>query len=996
MLCTGMQGLRRRAAGAQFRLGVALAAATLVPLPAVAQQTGSVTGSVVSAETGQPMAGVQLVVVGTNVGTVSTSEGRYLLTGVPVGEQTIAARSIGYTAEEVEVTVPSGGSATADFELRASAIELEGMVVTGTAIAAQRREIGNSIALITADDINPTPMTAIDDVLRGKVLGLTVQGTSGQAGAGSNLVLRGLHSVEGRNRPLIYIDGVRMKSGAYELNNEASLASTALNSINPADIERIEVIKGAAATTLYGTEASAGVIQIFTKRGTPGQTRWTATIGQSIAVPGHVGPDIDPTGLHLNDCTANGPVPSDTTVAPDPGCPESGSWLRNAWAQNYRVSASGGGEDVTFFASGAFGRNEGIVNAPDPFEPQNATDINLRANFTFTSWEDFTLRLNNSYTRRDIRWIPDGDDDEGLMFNVTRLHEGDTPDNDDSRVFEMKINQDIDHFTTGANLSWTPNASMRHRLNAGMDWTNSNQRNERPFDFWADPEGNREVDIENSRIITLDYAGSWNRQLPADLSSTLSWGGQFTDREELGLFGRCEGFIAPGEKTTQSCDEITDLTEDRFGFKNGGFFLQEVIGWRNRLFITAGVRADTHSSFGDDLELDQQFAYYPKLQATYTISDHDFWPDWWQTMRFRAAYGESGEPPDPDASQTFFEFAGTDEDEQGFIIQNLGNSEITAERTAEYEVGVDGALLDGRLSFTATGYQRTTTEGIVNIDLAASSGLFEVFPANVGKWEGRGVETALDILAVDLPDLSLNLNGRYQYIQTEMLNFGPDNDNALDLGAYNNQYRVGDPFPAIYLQEMTNPDAVGVLPEYTEEEVFRGQVTPPHTASVGATMTFLDDWTLDLFGVSQWGHVLLDDQAQELADDGLWPACVEINQQVEAFFDNGEPEGGLAGLTAAEIGQCSEQFSDNEDWVFPAGYFRFQSARLAYRLPASVLPSSITGATVQLQAQNLWLFTDYPGIDPDALISPVGETFRASGYTLPLPRVFSLNVRVNF
>ena len=963
---------------------------------AFAQANGQVTGRVVSG-TGQPLNQVQMFVQGTSLGALTNSDGRFLILNVPAGTYVLTAQLIGYGEERMDITVTAGQPAVADFTLRSRAVELEGVVVTGTAIAAQRREVGNSIALVTAEEIEARPVTQVDDVLRGRALGVTVQGSSGQAGSGSNIVLRGLGSVNGRNQPLVYVDGVRINDqGTYEAAGEAEVNATVLNSINPNDIERIEVIKGAAASTLYGTEAGAGVIQIFTKGGSQGETRWNFNMGQSIATPLHVGPDSDPTGLHVNDCTANGPIPSDTTVGPDPGCPASGSWLKNAHQQDYQLSVAGGGEGYSYFASGAVGRQGGIINVPERFDPQSADNLNVRANFTFDGFENLQIRLNNAYTRRDIRWIPDGDNLEGLMRNVTFLDQGETPGNDDSRVFEMEIDQNIDHFTTGVNLNWTPRDDFQHRFNAGLDWTNSNQRTERPFLFWNFEEGDRTVDIENSRIVTLDYAGSWNRDLPSNLNSTFSWGGQFVDREELGLRGDCEGFVGPGDKLTENCREITNLNEDREGFKNGGFFIQERLGWNNRFFVTAGFRADSHSSFGEGLNLNNNFIIYPKLQATYTLSDHDFWPAAWETMRVRAAWGRSGEPPEPEDSKLFWQIAGADENQQGFIIQNLGNPDIGPEITSEWEVGLDGSLADGKVTYTATYFDRATSDGLINVPLPASNGVSENFPLNVGKWTSRGLETALDVNVLETDNVLLNLTGRYQYIDTEVLEFGVDADNSLNLG-FNNRLKVGDPFPSTYGDVIQNPDEVGVLPVYSDTLEFQGQTTPPHEFSVGASVTLYDRLTLDVFGLGQFGHVLLDDQAQELAAEGLWPECVDVDTAVEAWFSDGRPEGGLGSITAGEIAQCSRRYSGNSDWVFSADYFRIQSATASYRIPEDWLPGGLDGATIQLQARNLALFTDYPGSDPDALLQASTFTLgRVSGYTLPLPRTYSMNVRLTF
>ena len=240
------------------------------------------------------------------------------------------------------MTVSLGRPAVVDFRLRVSAVELDGIVVTGTPIAAELREVGNSISVLSAEQIEELPGFTIEEILQGRTLGLVLSGSPSQPGAASGLILRGVNSIWGRNQPLVYVDGVRIFSEAWETaSNTAGENTTGLGGVAPRDIERIEVIKGAAASTLYGSEAAAGVVQIFTKRGRLGAPRWTLHVGQSISSVGHVGPEEDPTGLHINDCSTGGPFRPDQTE-PDPGCPSSGSWLKRGHRQRYsavRVTA---------------------------------------------------------------------------------------------------------------------------------------------------------------------------------------------------------------------------------------------------------------------------------------------------------------------------------------------------------------------------------------------------------------------------------------------------------------------------------------------------------------------------------------------------------------------------------------------------------------------------------------------------------------------------------
>lgn len=918
---------KRRWKPANVVSGAAALAFALLACP-LSAQTGTISGVLTNGETGEPLSNVQVSLELTGLGTLTNNQGRFLILNAPAGEREVVAQLIGFREERRTVSLGSGESALVDISMYPLAVELEGVVVTGTAIAAQKREVGNSISLVTSDELLYAGAINLEDALRGRALGVSITGASGTAGAGSDILLRGTNSVNGRNRPLIYVDGVRMPTGTLEdASGEAQEHATFLGSIREEDIDRIEIIKGPAASSLYGTDASAGVIQIFTKKGSPGAPRWTMNMQQGLQRVGHVGPSIDPTGLRVNDCTRQfnhsleegyhfNRDESGSLIA-DPGCPSSGSWLRDARVQDYSLSVRGGSEDVTYYASAGYGATEGVI------DPNESEDVNVRANFTFNGFENFQINLNNFYTRRDITWIPNGDQDEGLLYNVARGDEGETPDNDDSAVLDLTQDQVVNHFNSSANVDWTPVDNMRHRLTFGLDYSNSHFITQRPWLFWNNPLGTRTVDIENRRVITLDYAGTYLFELPGNFTSTTSAGAQYNQFEHLGNRTDVEGFIGPGAKVLENAEEVTNYNEDRDATEGGGFFLQEQIGWRNRLFVNVGLRADTHSSFGREYTKDVRFTMYPKAQATYTLSDHEFWPSWWETFRLRGAYGESGEAPPADASVTIFEASSlADENNLGFIINNLANLRIGPERAKEFEGGFDASLFDGILALNGTAYYRRTFDGLINVAPAPSSGIAESIPQNVGIWDSRGIEVGLDFLVFEGFSSRVSINANYQYNHTKMVELGDPQFEQFSFN-YLNRYRKDRPIPALTGKQICNPDEMGALPTYTDDDdcvldgveianhpdtFFYAPSRPPHEASVGFRATLFNDFILDAFGVAQVGHWLYDDLAQELAADGLWPECWPINDAVNAGVQAEDPS--LYSMyTAKEIGRCWENES---------------------------------------------------------------------------------------
>jgi TonB-dependent SusC/RagA subfamily outer membrane receptor len=996
--------LCRRVAGRATAVGLALSMFT-APLSA---QTGNIAGTVRSQATAELLQDVVIEVVGADRSGLTNSEGRYVVLNVPVGTYTVMATFIGYGQASQEVTVTAGGAAVADFVLQARAVALEGVVVTGTAIAAQRREVGNSIELITSEEIAAAGVSSVDEVLRGRIQGLTVTGGDGSPGVGSNINIRGLTSINGRTSPLIYVDGVRVgtENGAFEDAGVDDGAVTVLGSISPQDIERIEVIKGAAASTLYGTDATAGVIQIFTKRGESGPARWTFSTQASLITPSFMGPgeDIDPTGLHLNRCDINGPLPQDTISGPDPDCPASGSWLRNAYQQDYALQVRGGGDTFNYFASGRFEREEGIVNVPDNRDPQRADNVFLRANFSFRPWETLDIQLNNAYTQRDIIFIPDGGSTNGLIWNVSRLADGETPDDRDAQVFDKLENQLVDQFTFGATVSWTPTDNMRHRLTAGFDWSNSNRDEEFKRGHFNESLGRRTVDIENNRVITLDYAGNYSWSLPGlnNFGFVTSAGGQLNDRQAEGLRGDSEDILNKGRVVIEQGADLVNINEDRAGFISGGFFVQQQVGWNNQFFVTGGFRVDSYSTINERLESRLLTQWFPRIQATYSVSDHSWWPSSTiETFRLRGAFGTAGDPPSQTASRTLWDPRLTGRGSVGFVVDQIGNPDVEPERTTEWEVGADISALQGRLNISGQYFERTTKDGLIFNDPLGSQGIIEPTPFNAGDWETWGFEATVDANIIATSNFRWNVNSSYQWLDNEMKSIGLDEDNSFNLesGFGFSRFRVGFPFPGIFAEPLLNPDAVGELPMYGDTLEFVGTNFAPQEISIGTSFGLFNRLNIDLFGYGQLGHILLDGQAQDAAEDGTWPGCVDVAVAMDAWREAGSPEDMVPQIPTRDIALCdgNGSLAQPRDWYDEGDFFRFSSAAASYRIPENILPSSITGATIQFRVQNLNLWTDFNGTDPDAIRdSGVQQAFREAGFIMPLPRTYSLNLRVNF
>lgn len=924
---------------------------------------GTVEGTVTEKGSGETMPGVNVIVQGTNFGASTNADGDFVIRNVPAGSQVIEARFVGYQVVRKNIDVVSGETVTVNLQLGTTSLEMDEVVVTGTGGQTRRKELGNSLEQVGSKEIESATVSDFGDVLQGRTAGATIMDNSGQVGAASTIRLRGGNSFSQGNQPLIYIDGVRVASGAFRSDPEVNQAAAPFDDLNPNDIARVEIIKGAAATTIYGTEASGGVIQIFTKQGAEGEARWDVSVSQGFNNMPKLGPDDDPTGLGLWDCEGI-----------DPGCPESGSYHKNGHLQRYDLSVRGGGQDLSYFISGKLASEDGV------FGPQGSDNYGMRANFGFRPTNSLNFKFNTSYTYKKTQWTPDGNNAEGFLLNTLRGDAGYAPDNDNSKVFDMELLTRSNHFTSGVTANWTPIENMLHKVTVGIDYSEQDYTEERPFGFFYEPKGDREADYYKMVNRTFDYTGSYEFDISSEFTSSTSWGAQMYDKSVIALNAFGEEFGGPGDKLVDS-GARTQAFENRISTVSGGFFAQQKIGYNDRFFVTGGLRVDGHSTFGDDFGL----AAYPKISGSFIPSDYDFWPKFWNTMKLRAAYGESGRAPDAFAALRTWSSVSGDEGQPAVTPQNLGNPDLGPERTGELEVGFESSFINDRVFAEFTYYRQLTTDALVPVQPAPSTGFVNSQLENVGKLENKGIETKMDVQVVRDGPVQWSVGGQYSTNHSEALDLG-DVDRIYV--SWRQELRTGYSVPSYFHDRVTNPDAVGEAPEF--EDQYIGPSYPTHTYGINTSISFKDRLTVDILGEGQGGHVLSSGTAYQNVRRGAWPTCTDIQDQIDA--------GNTSNLTAGELALCDPSETTYGMWTKAADFFKIRSASVSYRLPDSWLPGGIRNATIKAQGKNLWTFTDYPGLDPEAFEDGARDfvDYRQEYYNIPPLRTFIMKLNVGF
>jgi TonB-dependent starch-binding outer membrane protein SusC len=1000
-----LRHLQRLAACALAVASASAAAVILAPGALQAQATGVIRGTVTAEGSNTPIEGVQISLVGNPRFARTDVAGVYRLPGMPVGVAMVRALRIGYMGQTKSVTVAGGGTHTVDFVLKTAALSLDAVVVTGTAAEARKKEVGNAMATIDMKLGSSPQMKDAQDMIGGRAAGVTVMGNSGQPGAGGTIRLRGSNSITQGNNPIIYVDGIRIYSQGGPITASARQSANAFNDIKADEIERVEIVKGAAATTLYGTEASGGVIQIFTKRGSAGAPQWTASYSSGLNVMGQVGPSSDSTDLGM--ICKGVMVDGIGTKYMDPTCPASGTWLRHGPVQRLDLEVKGGGENMTYFLSGNYADNEGVVRTG--FQK----DGGFRGNFTFMPAKKLVFSLNTSYNKKNIGWLGDGNLANGFTLNVMRGSSGNfkggkgtdcasvptgTTCLTNRYILDTQISNDADHFITGASVSWNPVNGLTNRLNLGYDYNNSNNNTLLPFGFLTLPTGQLVNAIWNHTKLSLDYAGSYQNTVLKTFASTLSWGGQlFDDRERYtGMTGTL--LSGPGDPTMTSFAIANVGTATQPRVVNAGFFLQEMVGWNDRLFVTGGMRVDGNSAFGSAFGLQT----YPKVSAAYVMSEEKWWPTKYvPTFKLRAAVGESGKAPGAfDAVRTWNPVAG-DEGKPGVVVAQRGNPNLGPERTRENEIGFDAAVLDNRVSFEVTGFRARTYGALIGVVYPPSEGFAGTQLQNVGTLENKGLEVQVN--GEILRGSRVNWSGRVSLtsLASNTIDVGGV-PIATGLGSY---VREGYPVPGLFGYTITNPDAIA--DPIVKSDQYLGSLYPTHITSIGTTLTFWQNLTLDVLGEFQAGGHLANWIGYQGEVRNMWQPCYAVQAQLRAYNGADGKKGtaddvltALDGVNARDRGRCAIDATvrNSDFWIAKTDFFKLRSVSLAYQIPARYLRGTAHAATFTLSGRNLYKSTKYDGADPEANdASDAGTGLgRREYYQLPPFKTYMATLRLTF
>ena len=984
--------------------------------------TGTVSGRVV-ADNGQPLAGAQVSLRGTGLGTRTSDNGRYAIVNVPVGSYRLRSQMLGHRPVEDTLTVVAGQTTTRDVTMRVEALGLDALVITGTAGAARQREVGNAVTQINVGTL-PTAPTTVGSLLQGRAAGLMVMPSSASAGSGSIIRLRGNVSVAMSNQPLIYVDGVRLRSDGYARNvpptgsnlRSGNDVASPFNDINPADIERVEIIKGAAAATLYGTEAAAGVIQIFTKRGHSGRPSWTAEVDQGFSRALKFGPDPSeaPPGDTVWACAVVTPCsgtmqayrdsfPDRFRGLPLRGVSRAGGtssylfidpWLRNGYRQRYALSVGGGGEALQYFVSGTMADDDGVL--PNDNEKKKV----IRGNFSFTPLSNLLFNVNTSYTKDQIANTAAGNNAHGLTLNAFR-RDRNYNSNDRPESLELMLNQEltseIDHLVTGGTISWSPITNLTNKFTVGFDLAQIENRNLRPYGFVLAPTGIISNRRNTYQTLTFDYAGNYSLGVRPDLRTTVSWGAQSVTTEDRETSAYGENFPGPGEPTVTSGGTRLGF-EERQRVINAGLFGQVLLDFKNRYFLTLGARVDGNSAFGDDFGLQT----YPKASLSWVASDERFWPSWSPSMKVRAAWGQSGRAPGAfDAVRTWDPVGWGGQ--PAFYPRNVGNSELGPERTTEVELGFDAALFNNRLTSEFTWYRRNIDDALFAVRQVPSLGFLQSQLMNVGEMRSDGVELTVNGTVFRRGEVEWSVGGSLFTGRTEVVSLGGaaafqlEGERPGSTGDVEGDFgwiMVGQSVPVVRTDQcVMNPDAQAdpVVSTNGAVDCIHGPNLPTRTYGLQTNLSLPFGIVFNARGEYLGGHYMYDGAAFNAVTRAVrWPGCYNFYTLQET--------GRASEATALDRARCTVSLTRADYFVYPADFFKLREVSVSVGVPQRFVRGA-SSARLTFAGYNIWKWVndEFPVFDPETGNNG-GVTSRVRSILehVPPPAVYTASIRMTF
>jgi TonB-dependent SusC/RagA subfamily outer membrane receptor len=979
------------------------------------QATGTVAGNVIDSTTKAGLGQVTVVLLGTRLTTITSERGDFVIDKVPPGRYTISLRSLGYTTTTREVMVTESQRTTITIAMVESPTSLTEVVTTATGNQA-RYQVGTAITSINVDELRKTvPVKNLTDVLdAGYISGLYVSRGSGTPGAPSRVRSRGIGSINASNDPIIIVDGVRVYSEQTTNTNDANYS--VLDRIDINMVDRIDVLRGAAASAQYGSDAANGVIVITTKRGGVERTRWTLRATQDIThqpwrpTDSYIRLGTNPAGGVPDVCTLG--IPDCDFYALEVFNLLGGSRtsvLGRGERSSVNASVLGGSRALSYSLGGSISREIGQIRMNDidralvsqfmgkdvprwASRPQQFRNTSGFSTVQFNPSKTLTISLTNTIYRALRQETPYKDayglqqlataKDSALTINLIRDYRRRTTYNEWSSLNTISS-------------TWLPTNYLNFAGNIGYQViSNATKTVLRRGDCPALTETSTECPDNIGRLSSMDMGrrvGSINlrgtTRVPTFLGIDLTpmFGANYvmeatTDRR-VTASDLMEGTSSANGAGNVSMGDTEGDKRSLGLIANLGISL-----FNKRIFTQVGTRIDASSVLGAEVH-----PVYPKLDLSYVMSDEYWMPASISTMRLRFAYGHSARQPS--AGATSHHYLPQDAVLGGtvfpaLIFYSIGNPILRPERSKEFEVGFDGGVFNDRITLSLTRYLKRSKDMLVTRRLPNSLGSW-AWTANLGSVSNRGLEGEVSVRILESYPISWSIlanlstyRNRLDHIASD---FNQDFQGDLSITDWKGQrYVVGYPIDGWWMRPVITYEDIDQDGVITNDEILRadssifiGSPTPKAQSMISSQVGF-------------WGGRLLLSVTSQLTRGMIQGNLLNANslhRAVNPIRELNDPSTPLARQALIRSGY---------HYLHPVSMFRISAVSASIEAPQSLTRMfRSTAMRIQLTGDNVGLWTNYSGADPNVNETIVGSRNRDSGQ-LPMPRRWGINVLLSY
>lgn len=1010
----------------------------------IAQSQVTIAGKVTGPD-GSGLSAISVSIRNTTMGVTTDVDGNYNLAAtLSPGNYTLVFSAVGYKTKEQSIEISSANSYNVDARLDIDALSMDEVVVTGTSAGTTKRQLGSYVSSVKGDQLTKGATGNVLAALQGKTAGAQITQNSGDPAGGVSVRLRGISSINSSSEPLYIVDGIIVNNATTRVTNTSgnydgqtfvgTIGQNRLADINPADIERIEVLNGAAAAAIYGSRANAGVVQIFTKKGSSGapvisfstsvmlsELRKSVKVNQSPTKFGG-SPDAE---------TQDILTPAWTTITPVSRYDYNDYIFRTAIGSDNTVSVSGGRDKTRYYLSGSYYYNQGIVKNTD------FRRYSFRSNLDQTINDKLSFSLGLNYINSASHEKPDGNSFFSPLNSINiigNFHDLWTRDavgniravgerqrvNPVSIIEDIKQRQETSRILANTALKWKALRNLTFDYTMGID--NYSQHGNTfipPFAYPVntafyggglslDPAQNGYASSANNNYFQInnEINATYNARISDELSSTTQLG--YSLQYERSNYSLVQGRgLAPFVEVATSAATALPPADSRGELSISGAYLQQNFKFKNHLFLTGAVRVDGSSVFGED----ERRQVYVKGSGSYVLSDAAYWDGmgvsgWWNLFKLRLAYGESGNltgigPYERFNSYSSIAFLGKT---SFFSSSTLANTNVKPERQKEIEFGTDLGFINNRIGIQFNYYIKKVDDLLISRVIAPTTG-FSSLLDNFGSLENKGFEVVLNLGLVKKTDLRWDLTGVFNRNRNKAVSIGQ----ALTLLSTNAGAPVaileGQPIGVFYGtffavdpggNQLKNTAGIPL----TERGVQNGPLsytTQRGTDNLpsGAVLRKVigdpnPDYTASL--INEVGYKKFNLRVQFDAVQGVdvfnadWRTRQGVgNGEVAEQEQRGQvPRGYVLGVY------------NIEEWRVDDGSFvKLREVSLGYDFGR--IKNIFSGLTVTLSGRNLLSFDDYKGYDPEVNSGGQSTILRGIDFgSVPIPRTFSLGVQAKF